>query len=1106
MSKRQERKIRGRLGRGLSLILAAALFLGGLTLPTARVKAEGENLIQNPNFATGDYSGWMDAGATITFGSQEEAIFDDVKTYVTVSGRTQSFQGFSQDVTDVVIPGEEYEISFYVKLSEDYNDLPASQRQVFFGPWIVEDGTTKYLNQSYSAEIGGDLIKEVPVGKWVKLSGTYVVSEGATQVVVRFQEESSTSHGSYSITGASMKLKESEKVPEQTSTPATDGLPILRDAITAELGEGTIVGMVTHPVNNKKEWEILTTHANAITAGNEFKPDAHFGYSNGRCPGTEMTTLNGKQLLVPKIDYSRGEAVLNAVLKYNNANPEHPIKVRGHVLVWHAQTPEWFFHEDYDPAKDYVSKEVMDQRLEWYVKSLFEHYMGEDSKYKGLFYGWDVVNEACADSTAQVYRDDKGGNDNLTDSTHSSKSSWWHIYQSEEYIINAFKYANKYAPEDVELYYNDYNDSWDVKVPNICALLKAVKEQEGAPGVGTRIDAFGMQAHYGLDSFNVQNFEAAARQYLDIVGKIQLTELDMGASSNYDGTAATKDQEYMDQALVYQSIYEVLKKLDAIPGYEVGGITFWGVTDPYSWLQNKSDLGGGSDGLRSQCPLLFDGNYEAKPAFWAFVDPSKIKIVRKRVEARRSYDEKNFDGVSYTFNSGSTSATMIPIWNEDGLDLQVEVKDNSLDKDADYVTLFLDEDVDSAAGSKPQSFTITRTQASSIGGGYRATFQIPLNNLCFGKRFLFDVRVTNGDGTVFSFNDVQLNQDSSSENFAICTLKPGLTKVAQGSPTVDGEKDDVWDTTEVFWLNVNVGAAKCSAKVRALWDKEKFYVFAEVEDDDVSVAGKEPEDMDSLEIYIDEDNSKSVAYGDDDKRYVISAENEVTCFGQKASAQKVESKTKKTDTGYVIEASFEWTDLSPKVHKLVGFDVKINDANSSGTRLGSLSWCDATGGDETDASCFGTMKLATAGEPLEETENPDAAISQMKSDPAQEDGASQVQDGNQNADGDEKANPNPLSKKQGLPWIIGGCVVILALVGGFFGNKVYQKTKAEHEKREQEEQKRLEEQRKLEDKKRRQERAKIDRERALSENKGSRKGNSGKNSTGKSKSGKKKKK
>lgn len=36
----------------------------------------------------------------------------------------------------------------------------------------------------------------------------------------------------------------------------------------------------------------------------------------------------------------------------------------------------------------------MDKRLEWYIRSVLTYYTGEDSRYKGMFYGWDVVNDA----------------------------------------------------------------------------------------------------------------------------------------------------------------------------------------------------------------------------------------------------------------------------------------------------------------------------------------------------------------------------------------------------------------------------------------------------------------------------------------------------------------------------------------------------------------------------------------------------------------------------------------------------------------------------------------------------------------------------------------
>ncbi|MBQ2314036.1 MAG: endo-1,4-beta-xylanase, partial [Treponema sp.] len=85
------------------------------------------------------------------------------------------------------------------------------------------------------------------------------------------------------------------------------------------------------------------------------------------------------------------------------------------------------------------------------------------------------------------------------------------------------------------------------------------------------------------------------------------------------------EEEYQRQALHYKQLYDTLLALDKEPGITVSGITFWGVTDPYSWLQGFSGVGGGADGRQKQCPLLFDGAYKAKPAFYAFADSRRLK-------------------------------------------------------------------------------------------------------------------------------------------------------------------------------------------------------------------------------------------------------------------------------------------------------------------------------------------------------------------------------------------------------------------------------------------------------------------------------------------------
>ncbi len=375
----------------------------------------------------------------------------------------------------------------------------------------------------------------------------------------------------------------------------------LREAITSEsgLGPDAICGTAIGSgyFSDPELMDLVYDHYNALTFENELKPETMFGNSyNGPMGGTHDEELNGETISVPAIYHKKADDMLDKILAWNEENPDRVFKVRGHVLVWHSQTPEWFFREDYDNDKPYVSSEVMDRRQEWYIKSMLEYYTGEDSKYKGLFYAWDVVNEAVSD-TGGKYR--------------SADSSWWKVYGSEEYIVNAFKYANKYADPEVDLYYNDYNEDNDLKMMGIIKLIQAVKEDPEA-----RIDGFGMQGHYSLNQPSDKKFETCARKYLEEVDKVMLTELDVKASAAYDGSDEKVKEEYIKQAEYYKGIYDAAKRIKA-DGGDFAGITTWGVTDPMSWLHEFTH--------RQQCPLLFDGSYKPKPAFWAFVDPDRIE-------------------------------------------------------------------------------------------------------------------------------------------------------------------------------------------------------------------------------------------------------------------------------------------------------------------------------------------------------------------------------------------------------------------------------------------------------------------------------------------------
>lgn len=415
-------------------------------------------------------------------------------------------------------------------------------------------------------------------------------------------------------------LPKGSDVPKETE-PTLAQVLSLRDTVPTVLKDARIGCAATQTeLNDPKVWDIITTHFNAITLGNELKPDALFNYSCSTVPGLTQTELNGQTFEVPVLNYQRAEEMLDKIYEWNEANPDRKIEVRGHVLVWHSQTPEWFFHEDYDKTKPYVDKATMNLRLEWYIREVLTHFTGEESKYKDMFYGWDVVNEAVSDQSGKLRTDSENPGESLSEDRHGSNSSWFHIYGDNEFIINAFIYANKYAPDYLELYYNDYNECNTHKRNGIAELLTDIKANEGEKGVGTRIDGMGMQGHYSMTDPGFTDIEYSAKLYGSIVGSVQLTELDIRASDSYDGSENTKADENEKLRKRYHSIYFTLKSLQNNSGIRITGITFWGTVDHYSWLQSRSGVGGGNTTGLPQCPLLFDENYEPKPCFYVFTE------------------------------------------------------------------------------------------------------------------------------------------------------------------------------------------------------------------------------------------------------------------------------------------------------------------------------------------------------------------------------------------------------------------------------------------------------------------------------------------------------
>ncbi len=920
----------------------------------------GENIIDNGDFSNQDFSSWSASkgDATITAEPVENGADIGVTTCGAITRSqdpSKSYECFAQDITENVSEGEEYEFSFWAKLSDDYNkELKDSQKTVQFQPYYENgDGKQEY---DTTGLISGTSAQILEAGKWTKFEGTYKIPSGAKKVVIRileqgnWQEPGSCIMGKYYVANVSMK-KITKPKPE-----IEENIPDWKASVTESLGNGSIAGtaIMSSEISDDTLMALVKKHFNAVTFGNELKPDALFNYQIGQSVDSTTITFQGKELKVPvvndkqeNLDFSRADAMLDKILEWNNANPNDKIRVRGHVLVWHSQTPEWFFHEDYDVAKPYADKETMNRRLEWFIFSVFDHYFGKaaNGKYDGLFYGWDVVNEAVNGNT---YRDDKVISDasdtSTSDTRHGSNSMWWRVYKSNEFIINAFKYANKYAPNDVELYYNDFGETDNTKCEGIVKLINDVKSADG-----TRLDAFGMQAHYNVDGFSAAQFKSVAKKYAAAAGKVQLTELDFKASSTYDGTAATKESEYTKMAYCHKNLYEAIKALKK-EGANVSGITVWGVIEPNSWLHSQSNLGGGASGS-AQCPLLFDGNYKAKPAYWAYVDATKLQPAIQKVTITEAKDG-NIAGETYTIDQGAVQAEFIPVWDADGLTVQVKVKDTTVN-DADAVTVYVDPD-NSASDITPHKVTVARTAAAAIAGGYQATVKVSMKGLKVAQQISLDV-VVNNDGETGSFNDLTGKQESSSKYYAVATMKPGIEKIPYGTISVDADADAAWGNAVNIPLTINKGS-EASANAKVLWDDDNLYVYATVNDAVLDKTGAQTHEQDSLEVFIDEDNGKTASYGEDDKQYRINYNNEQSFNGKKCLAENVKSATKTIDGGYVVEAAFKWTDIKPANGTKIGLELQINDAKG-GKRIGTLSWYDETGMGWSGSNVYGTVEL-----------------------------------------------------------------------------------------------------------------------------------------------------
>ena len=262
---------------------------------------------------------------------------------------------------------------------------------------------------------------------------------------------------------------------------------------------GTGVG--GYEINNSVAQEFIKKNYNSVTCMNEMKPDSI------------IKSVNGDE-----VEISLNSA--NNILKFAE---ENGIGVRGHTFVWYSQTPTYFFQDNHE----YVSKERMNKRLESMIKNTFAQIK---SDYPDLqLHSYDVCNELFVNDGGEM--------------RPANNSNWVRVYGegNSEFVVNAFKYAREYAPEDCKLYLSDYNEYISAKTQDLVNMAKTIMKE------GDYIDGIGMQAHLDTNYPSVQQFETAIKEFEALGLDIQITELDI---TNSDGT----------NGQLYPQIFEVAMK------------------------------------------------------------------------------------------------------------------------------------------------------------------------------------------------------------------------------------------------------------------------------------------------------------------------------------------------------------------------------------------------------------------------------------------------------------------------------------------------------------------------------------------------------------------
>jgi GH35 family endo-1,4-beta-xylanase len=497
--------------------------VGGLmsAVPMNQVSA-----IETPVENTFDvnYDGWYNVG--------------DLTTVTALAGGYNSARAMFVDNRQSVDDGAEAQKGYYIEGGHKYNYsvyVKADTDETFILTlrYLYPDETYGYKNL---------VVKDVKAGEWTKLEAVYTAPEGTVNLSPIITTDSTNDFWFDQFV-----VTETTKKAFVVEASGGDGL----EDIYANYFR---VGCAVSPggnngLSNSMIQGIILKHFNSITPENELKPNSTLRNiaNNGSTDTNIIVNLNDAA----------------TIMEFCATNG---IGMRGHTLVWHSQTPDNFFKQNFNANGANVSTSVMNTRLQSYANNMFRDI---STKYPSLdLYAFDVVNEAMTDNGATSNwrtSNRQGGFSNGT----SAVSAWVAIYGNNSFIENAFSAAaaarDTYYPGKMKLFYNDYNEYISGKRDAITAMAKEL--------FGKGLDGVGMQAHLSDTYPNFQTFSAALDGFLAVGCEVQITELDITGSNT---TTMYKQ--------IFQKAVEVSQSTNRFTALVV-----WGTTNASSWRAGEGN-------------------------------------------------------------------------------------------------------------------------------------------------------------------------------------------------------------------------------------------------------------------------------------------------------------------------------------------------------------------------------------------------------------------------------------------------------------------------------------------------------------------------------------